>query len=100
MELNITSPLWRWQGKGAWYFLTVPLEESEILRDVAPLVGKGWSSIPVTATIEVSSWKTSVFFDSKSKCYVLPIKAEIRKREKLEESLIIIKLNVGNSSSE
>ena len=78
----------------------MPLEESEILRDVAPLVGKGWGSIPVTATIEVSSWKTSVFFDSKSKCYVLPIKAEIQKREKLEESLIVIKLNVGNLSSQ
>jgi hypothetical protein len=99
MELIFTASLWRWQGKGAWYFTTVPIEQSEILRELAPLIGKGWGSIPVVVTIESSSWKTSVFFDSKSKCYLLPIKAEIRKREKLvEASLVKIKLNVGQSS--
>ena len=99
MELIFTAKLWQWQGKGAWYFTTVPIEQSEILRELAPLIEKGWGSIPVAVTIETSSWNTSVFFDSKRNCYLLPIKAEIRKQERLsEESLVKIKLNVGHSS--
>jgi hypothetical protein len=41
--------------------------------------------VPVKATIGKTSWRTSIFPDSKSGSYVLPVKAGVRKKEKLEE---------------
>ena len=36
-----------------------------------------------------SEWKTAIWFDSKKKTYLLPIKAEIRKKEKIIAGKII-----------
>lgn len=38
-------------------------------------------SLPVIATIGSTSWKTSIFPDKKSSGYLLPVKAEVRKKE-------------------
>ena len=38
----------------------------------------------VTAKIGGSEWKTSIWFDTKNDTYLLPIKAEIRKKEKID----------------
>ena len=40
--------------------------------------------IACEATIGKTSWKTSVFPDSKSGSYVLAVKAEVRKAEKIK----------------
>jgi hypothetical protein len=41
----------------------------------------GWGSIRVEATIGGSTWKTSIFPDSKSGTFLLPVKAQVRKQE-------------------
>ena len=41
----------------------------------------GWGSLRVTATIGGTTWRTSVFPDAKSGAFVLPLKAEVRRRE-------------------
>lgn len=42
--------------------------------------GRAFGSVPVQVTVGRSTWATSLFADAKSASYLLPIKAEIRRR--------------------
>ncbi len=79
MRIAFTAPLWLWNGKGAWHFVTLPVDESEIIKMAVPR--RGWGSVRVRARIGETSWSTSVFPDSKSGAYLLPVKADVRKAE-------------------
>jgi hypothetical protein len=81
-RFNMRAEVWRYPGVGGWHFLTVLQKESEIIRKVYSSLKQGWGSLPVTATIGQTLWKTSIFPDSKSGSYLLPLKAEVRKKEK------------------
>lgn len=71
------------KGKGtAWVFVTVPADDSEDLKEAA-LVLAGFGSIRVAVQIGATRWKTSVFPDADSGCYVLPIKKSVRLAEGL-----------------
>ncbi|MCA3513139.1 MAG: DUF1905 domain-containing protein [Methylobacterium sp.] len=85
MKLHFTAPLWLWAGKGAWHFITLPEDESQVIRMAVPRGGqnRGWGSVRVTATIGESRWQTSIFPDTGRNAYLLPIKAEIRRAESL-----------------
>jgi len=79
---TFTAELWLHDG-GKWIFITVPLDESEEIREIAPNPG-GFGSVRVEVRIGDSTWRTSVFPDSKSGCFVLPIKKPIRAAEKID----------------
>lgn len=64
-----------------WHFATVPKKQSDIIRTKHKGMTKGWGSIPVTATIGKTSWKSSIFPERKSGTYLLPLKAKVRKAE-------------------
>jgi Domain of unknown function (DUF1905) len=82
---TITTTLWLWEGKGAWYFVSIPPETSREIKEMFGYLKAGWGSIPVILTINNSTWKTSLFPDTKNDCFIAPIKAEIRSKEKLQE---------------
>lgn len=84
-KYQITAKIWLYNGKGAWYFVTFPKDTSEQIRFFSGYSGSAFGSIPVNVTIGKTSWKTSIFPDSKAGAYLLPIKSEIRKREKIKE---------------
>lgn len=67
-------------------FVTLPLELSEEIREVGALAGppRGFGSLPVEVRVGGSVWRTSVFPDRNTRCYVLPVKAAVRKAEDLE----------------
>lgn len=79
MVITFTAPLWLWNGKGAWHFVTLPVDDSQIIRMAVPR--RGWGSVRVKARIGDTSWATSIFPDSKSGAYLLPVKADVRKAE-------------------
>jgi len=90
LEYKLSGKLWLYKGKGAWYFLTIPKEESGQIKFFAnDGLKRGWGSIKVTATIGKTIWGTSIFPQSKSDTYILPVKAEIRKKEGLQENDLI-----------
>ena len=64
-----------------WHFMTIPEDVSEEIQDRFGDQKRGWGSLPVEVTIGTTTWKTSIFPDTKTKDYVLPIKAEVRKKE-------------------
>ena len=84
LETSFSGPLWRWSGESAWHFVTVPEAVSD---DIASRVepGPGFGSVKVTVTVGSSTWSTSVFPDSKSGRYVLPVKAAVRRRERIDD---------------
>lgn len=82
MQFTFTAPLWLYAGKGAWHFVTLPKSAADEIRFFNP-TAKGFMPIKVTATLGETTWKTSIFPDAKSGSFLLAVKAEIRKKEKL-----------------
>jgi hypothetical protein len=80
---SFTARLWVYSGKGAWHFVTVPKDVAEAIRFFRPT--RGFVPVPVKATIGSTSWKTSVFPDSKSSSFLLAVKKDVRKAEGVGE---------------
>ena len=51
---------------------------------------KGFGSIRVEVTVGSSTWRTSIFPDSKLSQFVLPIKKDIRKKEQVAVGEIVL----------
>ena len=81
----MTSRVWFYPGKAGWYFLTLAKEPSEAIRKSFGPVARAWGSLPVTVTIGKTSWETSTFPDKKAGAYLFPLKADVRKKEKIAE---------------
>ncbi len=76
--------IYDFEGASSWYFLTLPSAYSEELKSLREPFRAGFGSIKVLATIGASTWTTSIFPDTKSGCYMLPLKKAIRQAEALE----------------
>lgn len=79
---NFSAELWVYEGDAPWYFVTLPVDVAEEIKMIAPQ-RRGFGSLRVKATIGQTSWNTSIFPDSQSKSYVLPIKKDIRAKNNL-----------------
>lgn len=82
-KYSFKARVWIYQGPTPWHFVTLPKKLAAEIRAFHGGLQKNFGSIGVHATIGKTTWKTSVFSDSKSGSYVLPLKAEIRKKEKI-----------------
>ena len=60
---------------------------SKEIRDNLKDEEEGWGRLKAGAEIGNTKWDTAIWFDTKRKTYLLPIKAEIRKKEKLETDM-------------
>jgi hypothetical protein len=81
-KFTIKAKLWLYPGETAsWHFLTVPKDVSTKIKKLKPLTPRGWGSVRVQAKINKTVWDTSIFPDSKSGTYILPIKASVRRAE-------------------
>lgn len=83
MNIEFTGTIFIWRGPAPWFFVTVPEEQSRDLKAISNLVTYGWGVIPVHVQIGKTRWQTSLF--PKDGLYLVPIKASVRKAEKLEE---------------
>jgi len=83
MVIEFSGPIWFWKGPAPWFFLTIPAEESRAIKEIESMATYGWGMIPVNAQIGDTKWYTALW--PKDGCYVLPLKANIRKAEKLQE---------------
>jgi hypothetical protein len=82
VKLSLTTQLWKYSGESAWHFVTLPADVSARIKFLQS-GRRGFGAVRVKATIGKSQFETSVFPDSKSGCYLLPVKASIRKAEKI-----------------
>lgn len=76
-------------GAGGWYFVSMPVKMAKEIRASLRSEEEGWGRLKITACIGQSEWKTAIWFDTKSNTYLLPLKAEIRKKEGIEEGKVV-----------
>ncbi len=85
---DFTAELWLHNDMpGAWYFVTLPRDASDEIR-VTP-ERRGFGSVRVRATIGDSTWDTSVFPDTRTDSFLLPVKAAVRSREGIDEGDLV-----------
>jgi hypothetical protein len=83
-DYKFEAELWLYAGEAAWHFISLPPEVSDDVR--ARTEGLlAFGSIKVEARIGETTWSTSVFFDRKRNCFLLPVKAEVRRREAIDD---------------
>lgn len=81
---EFSAQTWKPEGDCTWYFVSLPSELAKEIRAMRKFDEEGWGRLKVAARIGDSEWKTAIWFDTKHETYLLPIKAEIRRKEKIE----------------
>jgi hypothetical protein len=84
MEYTFASRIWMFGGEGSWYFANLPKDISQEIKQITSDSKNAFGSVKVLVNINKTSWQTSLFPDSKSGCYVVPIKKSVRIAENLE----------------
>ncbi len=89
IKYNFSEKVWQHSSVGGWYFVSVPRSISKEIREMLKSEEEGWGRLKATAEIGKNQWQTAIWFDTKSNAYLLPLKAEIRKREHIEVGKIV-----------
>lgn len=93
MHFEFSGKIFIWKGPAPWFFVAVPENQSRDIQAISKLVTYGWGVIPVHVQIGKTEWTTSLF--PKDDLYLVPIKASVRKAEKLEEGdMVSIRLEI------
>jgi hypothetical protein len=80
---TFAGELWLGTAGETWTFVTAPPDVSEEIRDLSG-PRRGFGSVRVRAKLGNTQWRTSVFPEAKSGCYVLPVKRSVRDAEQVE----------------
>jgi hypothetical protein len=82
VQFRFSAPLWHWRGPAPYHFVTVPAGPSAEIAASAAELTYGWGMVPVTVELGRTRWTTSLW--PKDGGYVLPIKAAVRRAERLD----------------
>ncbi|WP_151804993.1 DUF1905 domain-containing protein [Acinetobacter bereziniae] len=82
IQFSVESTVQRYSGAGGWHYVIVPKKQAMEIKNYL-LQRESWGLVSVTVTVGQSVWKTSIFPDKQSEGYLLPLKAEIRNKEKI-----------------
>jgi hypothetical protein len=94
MNFEFRGHVWEWRGPAPFYFIRVPVAQSDEIRAAVKVLSYGWGMIPVVATIRGLEFTTSMF--AKDGTYVLPLKNAVRLPLKLEvDELIEVAIRLG-----
>jgi hypothetical protein len=83
LDERFRAKLWKQASTGSWHFVTLPTQLSNRIRTLTTGLRKPFGSFQVTATTGCTRWSTSLFADQKRGAFLLPVKADVRRREKI-----------------
>ncbi|MEQ1617326.1 MAG: DUF1905 domain-containing protein [Terricaulis sp.] len=84
-RFQFRAKVWRHQSDtGAWHFATLPGDVSAQMRALSQGLRNAFGSLRVIATIGKTQWRTSVFADTKAGVFLLPVKADVRRAERID----------------
>lgn len=93
MQVDFDGEMWFWRGPAPWYFVTVPASACEAIKAISGQVTYGWGMIPARVRIGKTAYETALW--PKDGRYIVPIKASVRRAEKLDEGdTVAIELQV------
>lgn len=81
---SFRAEVWEHHGTAAWYFVSLPDDEADDIEERYGGSAGGFGSVRVEVTIGRTTWRTSLFPDSKRRTYVLPVKKAVRVAEGLD----------------
>jgi hypothetical protein len=81
---TFTSTLFTPETMAAYVFASVPADQSAEIRELTDGLRRGFGSQRVRVTITDSVWVTSIFPESATGRFLLPVKKAIRLAEGLE----------------
>ncbi|WP_299114171.1 DUF1905 domain-containing protein [uncultured Winogradskyella sp.] len=93
IEYKFSTKIWKHNSSGGWHFVSLPKTISKEIRKNLKWQEEGWGRMKAHAQIDAHKWETAIWFDSKKGTYLLPIKAEIRKKSNLKTNNKI-KMNI------
>ena len=83
LKYEFIAKPWQYPGQNGWHFISLPKKLSKEIRNALRSEEEGWGRLRAMARIGNSEWNTAIWFDTKLNTYLLPLKAEIRKKETL-----------------
>lgn len=92
---HFTAKVWQYNPPGGWYFVTVSKDISMEIRELFQQWEEGWGRLKCTALTGQTEWDTAIWYDTKHEAYILPLKADVRKKEHIrkdDERTISIKI--------
>lgn len=84
IKYTFVGKMWKYNSTGGWYFVSLPKKMGKEIRENLKWQEEGWGRMKVLAECNEISWETAIWFDTKIQTYLLPIKAEIRRKCKLK----------------
>lgn len=84
MNISFQGKVFRWAANEAFFLVSVPKNLSDEIKEISDGLTNGFGSLKVEARIGTTVWRTSIFPDSKSGLFDLPLKASVRKENGLE----------------
>lgn len=84
IKYEFSTSLWKHSSPGAWHFVSLPKNISKEIRENLRWQEEGWGRMKALSKIGHFEWETAIWFDTKMDTYLLPIKAEVRKKSNLE----------------
>lgn len=83
-QFEFTAEVWVAPADDAWRFVTVP---AEVADDIRMITGprRGFGSVRVEVTVGRTTWRTSVFPDSRKDSFILPVKKSVRDAEDIDD---------------
>ena len=95
---TFNAKVWKYKTTGGWHFVTLPHALATKIKRTFGSSEGAWGRLDVNATLGKTHWDTAIWYDSKHKSYLLPLKAEIRKRENIvADALVSIKIKLRTS---
>ncbi len=85
IKYQFSALLWKHNSEGGWHFVTLPKAFSKEIRETLQWQEEGWGRMKTSVIVKNINWNTSIWFDTKINRYILPIKAESRKKANIKK---------------
>lgn len=89
IKYDFSAKLWQHSSPGGWYFVSLPKTISKEIRKNFQDQEEGWGRMKALACINHIEWDTAIWYDTKKRAYLLPVKAEIRNKARLKPDEIV-----------